>query len=101
MKDQPSPLTKAPAHQAPRAPVMTAPHPGPHGPWLREQRQARGWNIQQMARKLPAAGALAGDTLPATESLAVMIRRWENGSGISERYRLHYCHAFHIPPRHF
>ena len=31
---------------------MTKPHPGAHGQWLREQRQARGWNIQQMARKL-------------------------------------------------
>jgi hypothetical protein len=80
---------------------MTEPQAGGHGPWLREQRQARGWNIQQMARKLRDAGVLADDTLPGNDCLGVMIRRWEKGYGISERYKIHYCHAFQIPPRDF
>jgi hypothetical protein len=30
------------------------------------------------------------------------IYRWERGAdGISERYRLHYCHALAIPPARF
>ncbi|HUC59282.1 MAG TPA: hypothetical protein VMA95_17910 [Streptosporangiaceae bacterium] len=80
---------------------MTTPHTGGHGQWLRGQRQARGWNIRQMARKLRETAARAGDTLPQNDCLATMIRRWEKGNGISERYQLHYCHAFQIPPRHF
>ena len=27
-----------------------------------------------------------------------MIRRWEKGGGVSERYQLHYCRTFQIPP---
>jgi hypothetical protein len=80
---------------------MTTPQPGTHSHWLREQRHTRGWNIQQMARKLAETARAAGDTTPATECLATMIRRWEKGSGISERYRLHYCSVFQIQPRHF
>ena len=56
---------------------MMIPRSGGHGPWLREQRQAQGWNIQQMARKLRETAALAGDTLPQNDCLATMVRRWE------------------------
>ena len=48
---------------------MTKPHARTNGQWLREQRQARGWNIQQMARKLRETATLAGDTLPGTTAL--------------------------------
>ena len=69
-----------------------------HGQWLRQQRQARGWNVPKMGRKLREAAESAGDTLPANDGLAIMINRWEDDrSGISERYRLHYCRAFQIP----
>jgi hypothetical protein len=69
-----------------------------HGEWLRQQRQARGWNVPKMGRKLREAAESVGDTLPAKDGLTVMINRWEdNRSGISERYRLHYCRAFQIP----
>ena len=80
---------------------MTTPRNGTHGQRLREQRQARGWNIPQMARKLRESAALAGDTLPRPECLVTMIRRWEKGGGISERYHLHYSRAFQIPPEQF
>lgn len=73
-----------------------------HGQWLREQRRARGWNVQQMMRELREAAAHAGDKLPGKKSLTIMIRRWErDGSGISERYRLHYCAAFKTPADRF
>jgi hypothetical protein len=85
----------------PSGQAVTIPRTGAHGQWLRGQRQARGWTIGQMARNLRAAAALAGDTVPGDDCLAVMIRRWEKGSGISERYQIHYCRAFQIPPRHF
>ena len=77
---------------------MTTPQPGTRSHWLREQRQARDWNIQQMARKIREAAKAAGDAAPESGCLATMIRRWEKGGGISERYRLHYCRAFHVPP---
>ena len=80
---------------------MTNPQVGAPGQWLREQRQTRGWSIQQMARNLRDTAALAGDTLPPNDCLTTMIRRWEKGGGVSERYRLHYCHAFQIPPGQF
>lgn len=69
-----------------------------HGPWLRHERQVRGWNVPEMARQLREAATSAGDKLPDKDCVLVMIHRWENNrSGISERYRLHYCHAFDIP----
>ena len=69
-----------------------------YGPWLRQQRHSRGWNVSYMARKLREAATSAGDTLPARECLIIMIHRWEGDrSGISERYRLHYSKAFKIP----
>jgi len=73
-----------------------------HGQWLREQRQARGWGATETARRLRAAARSAGDKLPDNHCLIVMIYRWEDDrSGISERYRLHYCRALGIPPAEF
>lgn len=37
--------------------------------------------------------------MPGNKALCTYIRRWERGTiGPSERYRLHYCKAFGIPP---
>jgi transcriptional regulator with XRE-family HTH domain len=80
---------------------MTGRRTSAGGQWLRGQRQARGWSVPQMARKLREAGTLVGDVLPGPDCLATMIRRWERGSGISERYQLHYCRAFQIHPEQF
>ena len=90
------------SHIAPRAAqispqVVTGVSPT-RGQWLVLQRRARGWNVAHMARKLREAATSAGDKLPSRDSLIVMIHRWESDrSGISERYRLHYCRAFQIP----
>jgi hypothetical protein len=55
-----------------------------------------------MRRRLREAARAAGDTLPSNDCLGVMIHRWENDrSGVSERYRLHYCRAFEIPVEKF
>ena len=80
---------------------MTGSQNGTSGQWLRDQRQARGWSVPQMARKLRESGTCAGDILPSPDCLATMIRRWERGSGISERYQLHYCRVFQIQPENF
>jgi hypothetical protein len=72
--------------------------PRAHGQWLRDQRRARGWNVPDMRRELREAAESTGDKLPGNGCLSVMIQRWEDDrSGISERYRLHYCRAFGIP----
>jgi hypothetical protein len=72
------------------------------GQWLRDQRQARGWSVPQMRRQLREAAEAAGDKLPGNDALSVMIHRWEDDrSGISERYQLHYCRAFEMPPGSF
>src|SRR5258708_6012148 len=55
-----------------------------------------------MRRRLREAARQAGDNLPDNDCLTVMIHRWEHDrSGISERYRLHYCQAFQIPIEEF
>jgi transcriptional regulator with XRE-family HTH domain len=70
---------------------------GAVGGWLRQQRQARGWNVPQTARRLRAAAAAIGDTLPGRATLEAHIRRWERGViAPSERYKLLYCHALGI-----
>src|SRR5260370_34069375 len=72
------------------------------GAWLRQQRQARGWPIPEMARQLRQAAKARNDKLPGNDGLLRNIRRWERGtSGMSERYKLHYCDALHIPPDQF
>lgn len=72
------------------------------GSWLREQRQARGWDVPEMARQLRQAASSFGETVPGNDSLVAEIRRWERGQvGVSERYRLFYCKAFGIAPAQF
>lgn len=70
------------------------------GTWLRAQRQARGWNIPETARQLRAAAKATGDkSVPGNKALCTYIRRWERGQiEPSERYKLHYCKTFGIPP---
>src|SRR5215469_2189135 len=73
-----------------------------HGQWLRLQRQDRGWSVTELRRRLREAARNAGDSLPDNDCLTVMIHRWENNrSGMSERYRLHFCRAFQIPIEEF
>jgi hypothetical protein len=73
------------------------------GPWLRQQREARSWTKREMARQLIQAGQATGDkSVPGTDSMCHNIHRWERGQGgLTERYKLHYCKAFGIPPRQF
>lgn len=83
---------------------MTGPKNRPrYGEWLREQCQAQGWDVPEMARRLrEAAQATGDDDLPSPESVTVMIYRWEgNRSGISERNRLLFCRALGILPAEF
>jgi len=70
--------------------------------WLRAERQARGWNVPEMARQLRQAARASGDTVPDNTALCTYVRRWERGQvGPSERYMLHYCRAFGITPAEF
>jgi hypothetical protein len=71
------------------------------GMWLRQSRQSRSWNVPELARQLRQAGKSSGDTLPSNDCLSTMIRRWERGGGVSERYVLHYCKTFGITPDQF
>lgn len=95
----PSGSTDDPGGGGPAADAARGPRPGPLGVWLRAQRQARGWNVPEMARRLRKAAAGSGDTLPKNATLDSHIRRWERGKiSPSERYKLHYCTAFGIHP---
>jgi hypothetical protein len=71
--------------------------------WLRRERQARGWSVMEMSRRLCESAKANGDnSVPGTESICRNIRRWEGAKGgVSERYMLHYCKAFDIPPHLF
>jgi transcriptional regulator with XRE-family HTH domain len=72
------------------------------GPWLRTQRQARGWNASELSRQLRRAARTCGDTLPGNQTLFTYVRRWEHGLiRPSERYTLYYCKAFGIEPAQF
>jgi hypothetical protein len=73
------------------------------GRWLRHQREARGLTRPAMARQLIQAGQAGGDnTMPGLDSMCHNIYRWERGAdGLSERYKLAYCHVLGIPPGHF
>ena len=73
------------------------------GAWLRQQREARGWTKREMARQLIQVGRATGDTsVPGMDSMCHNIHRWERGEGgLTERYKLHYCKAFGIPPDQF
>jgi hypothetical protein len=73
------------------------------GAWIRAQRRARGWAVNEMARLLIEAARNSGDnTVPGREAMCRNIRRWEGGKGgVSERYMLHYCKALGILPGEF
>lgn len=73
------------------------------GAWLRQQREARGWPRPEMARQLIKAAKARGDTsIPGPDSMCHNIYRWERGAdGMSDRYKLHYCHALGITPSQF
>jgi len=73
------------------------------GAWLRQQREARGWPRPEMARQLIKAAQARGDTsIPGPDSMCHNIYRWERGTdGLSDRYKLHYCHALGITPSQF
>jgi transcriptional regulator with XRE-family HTH domain len=76
--------------------------PSDLGAWLREQREARGWTQPEMARQLIHAGQARGDRqLPGLDGMCHNIYRWERGGKLSERYKLHYCHALGIQPSQF
>ncbi len=83
--------------------MNSASSPYSKGQWLRQHRQSRGWSVPEMRRHLREAAGEVGDTLPGNECLGVMIRRWEkdDGGGVSERYRMHYCRAFKVPFEQF
>jgi transcriptional regulator with XRE-family HTH domain len=72
------------------------------GAWLRQERQARGWDVPEMARRLRHAATSIDATLPSKDILIAEVRRWERGRvGVSERYKLLYCKAFEIAPAEF
>jgi len=66
----------------------------PDGAWLRSQRQAHGWDVPEMARRLAAAAGSNRGGLPDHDGLVHYIRRWERGAiALSERYWLLYKRA--------
>jgi len=68
------------------------------GSWLRAERQARQWDVPEMARQVRKA-ARDDPHLPELRDLRRMIRSWEAGEhALSERYRLLYATAFGIGP---
>jgi transcriptional regulator with XRE-family HTH domain len=73
------------------------------GAWLRQQREARGLTRPEMARRLIQAGQARGDrSMPGRDSMCHNIYRWERGEGgLTERYRLAYCHALGLRPSQF
>ena len=82
---------------------MTDPEPDREtGAWLRRQREARGWAMAEMGRRLVQAAHDNGDgSVPDAGTLKISAYRWERTGRVSERYRLHYCRAFGIDPVNF
>lgn len=69
------------------------------GAWLRQQRETRGWDKREMARRLVEAGRAVGDTaMPAVDGMYHNLHRWEREGGVSERHKLHYCRVLGIQP---
>lgn len=62
------------------------------GARLRRERQARGWDVPDMARELRVRGHASEH-----ESLVRQIRRWEKTGEISEKNRLLYAAALTLP----
>jgi tetratricopeptide (TPR) repeat protein len=72
------------------------------GVWLRQQREDRGWDKREMARRLVDAGRAAGDTsMPAVDGMYHNLHRWEHDGGVSERHKLNYCRVLGIHPSQF
>ena len=72
------------------------------GAWLRQQREDRGWDKREMARRLVDAGRAAGDTaMPAVDGMYHNLHRWEHDGGVSERHKLNYCRVLGIHPNRF
>ncbi len=72
------------------------------GAWLRRERESRGWDRPEMARRLIAAARSRGaGHMPGVKSLTHNIYRWESGDGVSQRYMLAYCATFGIEPADF
>jgi hypothetical protein len=69
----------------------------PDGTWLRSQREARDWDVPQMARELATAAGPNRSGLPDHDGLVHYVRRWERGAiALSERYWLLYKRAFRL-----
>jgi hypothetical protein len=71
------------------------------GAWLRRQREDRGWNKHEMARRLIQAGRDAGEGMPDLGGMLHNLHRWEREGGVSERHKLHYCRVLGIHPSQF
>ncbi|WP_300609395.1 helix-turn-helix transcriptional regulator [Trebonia sp.] len=73
------------------------------GAWLRQERETRGWDRIEMAKRLIAAGQARGDKhMPGLSGMCHNVYRWERGGyGVSERHMLSYCAVFGIPPARF
>lgn len=69
-----------------------------HRVWIdriRTEREARGWDKPEMARRLALAAGEARGSLPSHDSLLSYVKRWERGDveEISDRYQLLYVRA--------
>jgi transcriptional regulator with XRE-family HTH domain len=66
---------------------------------LREARRARGWSQTQLVHALARQAAVEGLAVPGTESLRIMISRWENGRAQPDAtYRGYLCAAYDADP---
>jgi transcriptional regulator with XRE-family HTH domain len=62
---------------------------------LREARRARGWSQTQLVHALARQAGAQGLAVPGTESLRIMISRWENGRAQpDDTYRGYLCAAY-------
>ena len=79
---------------------MTGPGRAQYAAWLRAERERRGWNRPQMARRIIQAAHIKGDrSVPGLDSMLHNLYRWERGlDGVSERYRLLLQAIFGLPP---
>jgi hypothetical protein len=79
---------------------VTGPGRAEYAAWLRAERERRGWNRPQMARRIIQAAHIKGDrSVPGLDSMLHNLYRWERGlDGVSERYRLLLQAIFGLPP---
>src|SRR6266702_1791628 len=72
------------------------------GTWLRQQREDRGWDKREMARRLVDVGRAAGDTsMPAVDGMYHNLHRWEPAGRVSDRHQLHCRRVLALHPRQF